>query len=182
LGILLLPGFSELKRCLPDYSARDRRQPSVVWLVAMAMRQAWINRELGLITVSHWRLYRILAVCWFDQSYDWKSGGFSDRVWIIVFFAPRGNFHGLGWINFLEDLPAQVIALDEYSYSTKWLPGDYLERINQVNPLFGLGQPIIIITRHFSDYGIQHSMNLIIITWILSLRWNPGLVALCVRG
>lgn len=116
-----------------------------VWLVAVAMSQAWINRELGLtkrlaLTVLTGFLLYVGVI----QSYDWKSGWIPQltAVWIIIFFLhPRlALLMALGALILLRDLPAQVIASDEYSYSTRVVAWEIIwKELIRVNPLFGLG-------------------------------------------
>ena len=116
-----------------------------VWLVAMAMSQAWINRELGP--------YKRLALAVFVglmlyvgliQSYEWKSGWIPELtvVWIIVFFySPRlAILMALVGLIFLRDLPAQIIASDDYSFSTRVIAWEIIwKELITVNPLLGLG-------------------------------------------
>lgn len=116
-----------------------------VWLVAVAMSQAWINRELSLtkrlaLTVLTGFLLYVGVI----QSYDWKSGWIPQltAVWIIIFFLhPRlALLMALGALILLRDLPAQVIASDEYSYSTRVVAWEIIwKELIRVNPLFGLG-------------------------------------------
>jgi O-antigen ligase len=116
-----------------------------VWLVAVAMSQAWINRELGrnkrlaLTILTGFLLY--VGVI---QSYDWKSGWIPQltAVWIIIFLRyPRlALLLALGGLIFLKDLPSEIIASDEYSYSTRIVAWEIIwKELIRVNPLLGLG-------------------------------------------
>jgi hypothetical protein len=116
-----------------------------VWLVAVAMSQAWINRELSIakrlaLTVFTGFLLYVGVI----QSYDWKSGWIPQltAVWIIVFFLhPRlALLMAFGALIFLRDLPSEVIASDEYSYSTRVVAWEIIwKELIRVNPLLGLG-------------------------------------------
>jgi hypothetical protein len=116
-----------------------------VWLIAVAMSQAWINRDLGLYKrLALAVLTGFLLYVGLIQSYDWKSGWIPQltAVWIIVFFcSPRlAILMALVGLIFLKDLPAQVIASDEYSYSTRVVAWEIIwKELIRVDPLFGLG-------------------------------------------
>jgi hypothetical protein len=116
-----------------------------VWLVAITLSQLLINRELN-------RFWRILLIGFlllilyvsFVQQFDWKSGWVPSMavIGVIVFLRyPRlGILLAFVSLIFLRDLPAQIIATDEYSYTTRIIAWQIIwEEIVKVNPLLGLG-------------------------------------------
>jgi len=116
-----------------------------VWVVALAMSQAWINRELGLYQrLALAVLTGLYLYVGLIQTYGWKSGWIPQltAVWIIVFLrSPRlAILMALAGLVFLKDLPAQVISSDEYSYSTRIVAWEIIwKELIRVNPLLGLG-------------------------------------------
>lgn len=116
-----------------------------VWLVAVAMSQALINRELSRKKRALlWILTLFLLYVGVIQSYDWKSGWIPQvaAVWIILYFRyPRlAIILALAGIIFMRDLPGEVIASDEYSYSTRVVAWEIIWKdLIRVNPLLGLG-------------------------------------------
>lgn len=116
-----------------------------VWLVAMAFSQLLFNNKLPAI----WRLSFIglLASVLYVrviQSYDWKSGwvpALAAVGCIIVLKYPKlGIVLGVISLFFAGDLASQVIASDEYSYSTRVIAWQIITtEIVKVNPILGLG-------------------------------------------
>jgi len=116
-----------------------------VWLVAIGMSQAWMNRELGLYKrLALAVITGIYLIIGLTQTYGWKSGWIPQlaAVWIVVFFrSPRlAILMALVGLVFLKDLPGQVISSDEYSYSTRLAAWEIIwKELIRVNPLLGLG-------------------------------------------
>lgn len=116
-----------------------------VWLVAITFSQLLINRELS----RFWRilLFGLLIATFyvtFVVLFDWKSGWVPAMivVGVIIFLRyPRlGLLLAFVSLIFLRDIPAQIIATDEYSYTTRIIAWEILwEEIVRVNPLLGLG-------------------------------------------
>jgi O-antigen ligase len=116
-----------------------------VWLVAIAFSQVLLNRELS----KFWRMMLIglLVITLFVTFvilFDWKSGWVPAMVavGVIIFIRyPRlGILLALISLIFLRDIPAQIIATDEYSYTTRIIAWEIIwDEIVKVNPLLGLG-------------------------------------------
>jgi O-antigen ligase len=115
-----------------------------VWLLALAFSQAWLNRRL------HWGWRLALAALVVATLYvalvrsgHWKSGWIPPLVAIAVIVGLRSWRAGLalalaGLVQ-AKDVFSQVIASDEYSYSTRLDAWKILLEMIKINPVTGFG-------------------------------------------
>ncbi len=114
------------------------------WFIILAFSQAWLNHRLpkwvrvALLGLCASALYIVLV-----KEFDWKSGWIPPLVGIAAIFALYSwkflALMGLGGLIALPAFIAQLIAGDEYSYSTRVDAWIILGEIIKVNPIFGLG-------------------------------------------
>jgi hypothetical protein len=115
-----------------------------VWLTALAFSQAAFNPRLH----PGWRLalgglvVAAFYVAYF-QSGDWKSGWMPLLVSVAAIIGFRSRWLGLLLIlcglALAPDLPAKIIATDEYSYATRVDAWQIMVEIIKANPILGLG-------------------------------------------
>jgi O-antigen ligase len=115
-----------------------------VWLLALAFSQAWLNKRL------HWGWRLALVALVVATLYvalvpivDWKSGWMPSLVAIAAIIGLRSWRAGLalallGLVG-AKDIFSQVIASDEYSYSTRIDAWKVLLEMIKVNPITGFG-------------------------------------------
>lgn len=116
-----------------------------VWLTAMTFSQLLFNNELK--ATWRWLLIGLLACVFYVavmQSYDWKSGWVPALAVIgciaVLKYPKLGILLGILFLFFAGDLVAEIIASDEYSYSTRLIAWQIITtEIVKVNPILGLG-------------------------------------------
>lgn len=116
-----------------------------VWLVALAFSQLLFNKELQ--AVWRWSLVGLLICIFYVAvilSYEWKSGWVPALAVIgcitLLKYPKLGILFGIFFLFFAGDLAAQIIASDEYSYSTRVIAWQIIiTEIVKVNPILGLG-------------------------------------------
>lgn len=116
-----------------------------VWLVALACSQLLFNKELT--TPRRWLLIGLLACVFYVAvilSYDWKSGWVPALAVVgclmLLKYPKFGLLLGIVALFFAGDLVGQIIASDEYSYSTRLIAWQIITtEIVKVNPILGLG-------------------------------------------
>ena len=114
------------------------------WFIILTLSQAWLNTKLhkyirlGLFGLFAFALYIVLVI-----EFDWKSGWIPPLIGIAALFALYNwRLAVLMSIGGLFALPAafsQLVATDEYSYSTRMDAWIIMGEIIQKNPILGLG-------------------------------------------
>lgn len=114
------------------------------WFIILTFSQAWLNRKLnkfirlGLLGLCGFALYIVLII-----EFDWKSGWIPPLVGIAAVIAiynwRMAVLMGIGGIFALPVAFSQLVATDEYSYSTRVDAWIIMGEIIKQNPILGLG-------------------------------------------
>lgn len=114
------------------------------WLLAMVFGQLLFNKSLR----PHWRVALVVLLAAgvyaaFIQTFDWRSGWLPPLVSIVVIAAlydwRLAALIAVGGIVLTPGVLQELIATDEYSYSTRLDAWFILLEIIRVNPILGLG-------------------------------------------
>jgi len=138
----LVPGLGQVTS--PVFESGSVGSLFWVWLMAMALSQALLNRHLH----PGWRLALgglALATGYvaYFQAHAWKSGWIPPLVTAVAVIGFR--WWKLGLVLILiglvlaPDLPAQVIASDAYSYATRIEAWEIMLDMIKASPVLGLG-------------------------------------------
>lgn len=142
LGFRIIPGMFRYTGYIFQWGGTSSQFWN--WFIALTFGQALLNRKLKM----PWRiiLWLIVAAGIYSamyQSYDWKSGWIPPLIAITAIIILRRWEVGflLIFLGLMASpvLFSEIVASDEYSYSTRLDAWIILLEIIKVNPILGLG-------------------------------------------